>query len=125
MLSVSFCRKRNRRKKTKSDHKSGDEDGDSSGKEKRHHKRFRNLRLFSTDFDGGIGRDMAVLFHNNESEANQTDENSANASSGKRRKSNKLQFHHQPQTLLAAPEIHINPPSNQGSPTNSRRGSKV
>ncbi|KAL5965516.1 Sodium-driven chloride bicarbonate exchanger [Taenia solium] len=77
--------------------------------------RFRALRLFSSDFDGAIGRDIAVLFH-----ANETDSAAGGGANPPPPTSNT------PLTTTAhlpTPEIKINPPSHQTSPSTSRRNS--
>lgn len=118
-----FSSRRDRKKKEKRrHHRSGGGGGYSSGNETSDsHRgsgggggggRFRALRLFSSDFDGAIGRDIAVLFH-----ANETD----SAGGGANPPATTT-----PLTTIAhlpTPEIKINPPSHQTSPSASRRNS--
>ncbi|VDO11969.1 unnamed protein product [Rodentolepis nana] len=67
-------KRRDRKKKAKRQRSNGRESG-GSGTETSDSRRgslsghrFRALRLFSSDFDGAIGRDIAVLFHSNETD---------------------------------------------------------
>uniref|UniRef100_A0A158RAE0 Anion exchange protein n=1 Tax=Taenia asiatica TaxID=60517 RepID=A0A158RAE0_TAEAS len=117
--------RRDRKKKEKRrHHRSGGGGGYSSGNETSDsHRgsggggRFRSLRLFSSDFDGAIGRDIAVLFH-----ANETDSAAGGGANPPPPTSNT------PLTTTAhlpTPEIKINPPSHQTSPSTSRRNSDL
>ncbi|VUZ39942.1 unnamed protein product [Hymenolepis diminuta] len=110
-------RRRDRKKKDKRQHGHGRDSG-GSGTETSDSRRgslgghrFRALRLFSSDFDGAIGRDIAVLFHSNE-----TDQAMAGGTTSSTAPPSQT-------AQLSAPEIKINPPSHQGSPDSSRKNS--
>ncbi|KAM7534494.1 hypothetical protein Aperf_G00000106244 [Anoplocephala perfoliata] len=106
-------KRRDRKKKGKRQHRHGGDSG-GSGNETSDScrgsggRRFRTLRLFSSDFDGAIGRDIAVLFHSNETEQGGGSASGATSATV------------QP-AQLPTPEIKINPPSHQGSPNSSRK----
>ncbi|EUB55109.1 Sodium-driven chloride bicarbonate exchanger [Echinococcus granulosus] len=124
--------RRDRKKKEKRrHHRSGGGGGYSSGNETSDsHRgsgsggggRFRALRLFSSDFDGAIGRDIAVLFHANETESAGGGA-SATATTPPPPPSTATTTTTVTTPHLPAPEIKINPPSHQTSPSASRRNS--
>lgn len=109
---------RHRKKKDKRQRSRGRDSG-GSGTENDSRRgsgyRFRALRLFSSDFDGAIGRDIAVLFHSNE--ADQSGAPGAGGPVSSTAPPSSQTAH------LPTPEIKINPPSHQTSPESSRKNS--
>uniref|UniRef100_A0A5K3FKF3 Anion exchange protein n=1 Tax=Mesocestoides corti TaxID=53468 RepID=A0A5K3FKF3_MESCO len=123
-------KKKGKRGRHRSRHPEDDQNtGSDSGKGRegaRRGSRFRSLRLFSSDFDGAIGRDIAVLFHNNESSDAPVAATSTTTTAPPTETpvTTTTTTTTNVQNQLPVPEIKINPPSHQGSPTSSRKNSR-